>query len=44
LALAIGAAAGIAAHGAATVFTQIRRRRSTNQVPESTSEEESHNG
>ena len=44
LALAIGAAAGVAAHGAATVFTQIRRRRSTNQVPESTSEEESHNG
>ena len=43
-ALAIGAAAGIAAHGAATVYTQIRRRRSTNQIPESTSSEESHNG
>jgi len=43
-ALAIGAAAGIAAHAGATVYTQIHRRRSTNQVPESTSGEESHNG
>jgi len=43
-ALAIGAAAGIAAHGAGTVFTQIQRRRKTKQVPESASEEESRNG
>ncbi len=33
-ALAVGAAAGVAAHGAATVLTQIRRRKATNQVPE----------
>ncbi|HVZ47823.1 MAG TPA: hydrogenase small subunit [Gemmatimonadaceae bacterium] len=33
-ALAVGAVAGVAAHGAATVLTQIRRRKATNQVPE----------
>lgn len=33
-ALAVGAAAGVAAHGTATVLTQIRRRKATNQVPE----------
>ena len=43
-ALAIGAAAGVAAHGAATVFTQIRRRKATHQVPETASETENDNG
>jgi hydrogenase small subunit len=43
-ALAIGAAAGVAAHGAATVFTQIRRRRATQQVPETATETENDNG
>lgn len=43
-ALAVGAAAGVAAHAAATVFTQIRRRRATNQVPESASAPENDNG
>ena len=43
LTLAVGAAAGVLAHGAATVYTQIRRRKNTHQVPES-SGEESHNG
>jgi hydrogenase small subunit len=43
-ALAVGAAAGVAAHAAATVFTQIRRRRATNQVPESATAPENDNG
>ena len=43
-ALAVGAAAGVAAHAAATVFTQIRRRRATNQVPESAAAPENDNG
>ena len=43
-ALAIGAAAGIATHAAATVFTQIKRRRATHQVPETATETESDNG
>jgi hydrogenase small subunit len=43
-ALAIGAAAGVAAHGAATVLTQIRRRRATQQVPETATETENDNG
>lgn len=43
-ALAIGAAAGVAAHGAATVFTQIRRRKATHQVPETAGDEEPRNG
>jgi hydrogenase small subunit len=38
-ALAIGAAAGVAAHGIATVFTQIQRRKATHQVPESSGDE-----
>ena len=43
--LAIGTAAGIAAHAAATVFTQIRRRRATQQVPETaTTGRENDNG
>ncbi len=42
--LAIGAAAGVAAHAAATVFTQIRRRRATHQVPESAASTETDNG
>ena len=33
-ALAVGAAAGVAAHGVGTVLTQIRRRKATQQVPE----------
>ena len=43
-ALAIGAVAGIATHAAATVFTQIRRRKATQQVPESATETENPNG
>jgi len=43
-ALAIGAAAGVATHAAATVFTQIRRRRATHQVPETGTETENDNG
>jgi len=43
-ALAIGAAAGIATHAAATVFTQIRRRRATQQVPETAIDTENDNG
>jgi hydrogenase small subunit len=42
--LAIGAAAGVAAHAAATVFTQIRRRKATHQVPESAPSTETDNG
>lgn len=33
-ALAVGAAAGVAVHGAGTILTQIRRRRDSQQVPE----------
>ncbi len=43
-ALAIGAAAGIAAHAAATVYTQIRRRKATHQVPETGTETENDDG
>jgi hydrogenase small subunit len=43
-ALAIGAAAGIATHAAATVITQIRRRKATQQVPESAIDTENENG
>jgi len=43
-ALAIGAAAGVATHAAATVFTQIRRRKATQQVPETATETENDNG
>ena len=39
MALALGAAAGVAAHGAATVLTQIRRRKATHQVPETSGDE-----
>lgn len=43
-ALAVGAAAGVAAHAAATVFTQIRRRKATHQVPETGTETENDDG
>jgi hydrogenase small subunit len=43
-ALAIGAAAGVAAHGAATVLTQIRRRKATHQVPEAGPDTEQNDG
>ncbi|MGK2963235.1 MAG: hydrogenase small subunit [Gemmatimonadaceae bacterium] len=43
-ALAVGAAAGVAAHAAATVFTQIRRRKATHQVPETAIETENNDG
>ena len=43
-ALAIGAAAGVATHAAATVVTQIRRRKATHQVPETGTETENDNG
>lgn len=43
-ALAIGAAAGVAAHAAATVYTQIRRRKATHQVPETGTETENDDG
>ncbi len=43
-ALAIGAAAGIATHAAATVYTQIRRRKATHQVPETGTETENDDG
>ena len=43
-ALAIGAAAGIATHAAATVYTQIRRRKATHQVPETGTETEKDDG
>jgi hydrogenase small subunit len=38
--LAIGAAAGVAAHAAMTVMHQIKRRKATNQVPEAGADEE----
>jgi hydrogenase small subunit len=43
-ALAIGAAAGIVTHAAATVYTQIRRRKATHQVPETGTETENDDG
>ena len=43
-ALAIGAAAGIATHAAATVYTQIKRRKATHQVPETGTETENDDG
>ena len=43
-ALAVGAAAGVAAHAAATVYTQIKRRKATHQVPETANETENHDG
>lgn len=43
-ALAVGAAAGVAAHAAATVYTQIKRRRATNQVPETAIDTEKSDG
>lgn len=43
-ALAIGAAAGIATHAVATVYTQITRRKATQQVPEAGTETENDNG
>jgi hypothetical protein len=43
-ALAVGAAAGVAAHAAATVFTQIKHRRATQQMPESAIDTENDNG
>lgn len=43
-ALAVGAAAGVAAHAAATVLTQIRRRKAAHQVPETTGDEGERNG
>jgi len=38
------AAAGIATHAAATVYTQIRRRKATHQVPETGTETENDDG
>jgi hydrogenase (NiFe) small subunit (hydA) len=43
-ALAIGAAAGVATHAAATVYTQIKRRKATHQVPETGTETENDDG
>jgi len=43
-ALAIGAAAGVATHAAATVYTQIKRRKATQQVPETGTETENDDG
>ena len=43
-ALAIGAVAGIATHAAATVYTQIKRRKATHQVPETGTETENDDG
>lgn len=43
-ALAVGAAAGVAAHAAATVFTQIKRRKATHQAPETATAPENDNG
>jgi hydrogenase small subunit len=43
-ALAVGAAAGVAAHATMTVLHQIRRRKETHQVPETGPEEETRNG
>ena len=40
MALAFGAAAGVAAPGAATVLTQIKRRKAAQQVPETSGEGE----
>lgn len=43
-ALAVGAAAGVAAHGIATVYTQIQRRKAAHQVPETGTATETDNG
>jgi hydrogenase small subunit len=43
-ALALGALAGVATHGAATVLTQIRRRKATQQIPEATGDGGDRNG
>lgn len=43
-ALAIGAVAGVATHAAATVYTQIKRRKATHQVPETATETENDDG
>jgi hydrogenase small subunit len=43
-ALAVGAAAGVVAHATMTVLHQIRRRKATQQVPETGPEEEKRNG
>jgi hydrogenase small subunit len=43
-ALAIGAAAGIATHAAATVYTQIKRRKATHQAPETVTDTENQDG
>lgn len=42
LSLAVGAAAGVAAHATMTVLHQIKRRKATNQVPEAGADEEKH--
>jgi len=44
MALALGAAAGVAAHGAATVLTQIRRRKAAQQIPETSGDEGDRHG
>ena len=43
-ALAVGAAAGVVAHASMTVLHQIKRRKETQQVPETGPEEEKRNG
>ena len=43
-ALAIGATAGVAAHAIGTVYTQIKRRRATQQIPESDNTPERNDG
>ncbi|MBI3568812.1 MAG: hydrogenase small subunit [Gemmatimonadetes bacterium] len=42
--LAIGAAAGVAAHATMTVLHQMKRRKATRQVPEATEDEGANNG
>lgn len=43
-ALAIGAAAGVAVHGAGTVYTQIQRRKAARTVPPLPGDEDIHHG
>lgn len=43
-ALAVGAAAGVVAHATMTVLHQVKRRKETNQAPETGPGEEKHNG
>ncbi len=43
-ALAIGAAAGVAVHGAGTVYTQIQRRKAARTAPPLTGDEDIHHG